>query len=136
MPFAILIQFATFELGATIAYLVARPEDDHRRHRAGQPDLFPSVPRMFEKIYTLATANVRGQGRAAQGRRGGREGALAARRRRARAGASWRRLSTQAEEQLFKNVRGLFGQNIRECVTGAAPIASRSSSSSTPAACR
>jgi long-chain acyl-CoA synthetase len=29
-----------------------------------------------------------------------------------------------AEEQLFKNVRGLFGQNIRECVTGAAPIAS------------
>jgi long-chain acyl-CoA synthetase len=29
----------------------------------------------------------------------------------------------QAEEKLFKNVRGLFGQNIRECVTGAAPIA-------------
>ena len=29
-----------------------------------------------------------------------------------------------AEEQLFKNVRGLFGKNIRECVTGAAPIAS------------
>ena len=28
-----------------------------------------------------------------------------------------------AEEQLFKNVRGLFGENIRECVTGAAPIA-------------
>ena len=29
-----------------------------------------------------------------------------------------------AEEQLFKNVRGLFGSRIRECVTGAAPIAS------------
>ena len=29
-----------------------------------------------------------------------------------------------AEEQLIKNVRGLFGKNIRECVTGAAPIAS------------
>jgi long-chain acyl-CoA synthetase len=29
----------------------------------------------------------------------------------------------QAEEQLFKNVRGLFGTNMRECVTGAAPIA-------------
>ena len=28
-----------------------------------------------------------------------------------------------AEEQLFKNVRGLFGHNIRQCVTGAAPIA-------------
>ena len=28
-----------------------------------------------------------------------------------------------AEEKLFKNVRGLFGKNIRECVTGAAPIA-------------
>ena len=30
----------------------------------------------------------------------------------------------KAEESLFKNVRGLFGTNIRECVTGAAPIAS------------
>jgi long-chain acyl-CoA synthetase len=28
-----------------------------------------------------------------------------------------------AEERLFKNVRALFGKNIRECVTGAAPIA-------------
>jgi long-chain acyl-CoA synthetase len=29
----------------------------------------------------------------------------------------------QAEEGLYKNVRGLFGTNIRQCVTGAAPIA-------------
>jgi long-chain acyl-CoA synthetase len=28
----------------------------------------------------------------------------------------------QAEEGFFKHVRALFGQNIRECVTGAAPI--------------
>jgi long-chain acyl-CoA synthetase len=28
-----------------------------------------------------------------------------------------------AEEQLYKNVRGLFGTKIRQCVTGAAPIA-------------
>jgi long-chain acyl-CoA synthetase len=28
-----------------------------------------------------------------------------------------------AEEKLYKNVRGLFGKNIRQCVTGAAPIA-------------
>ena len=29
----------------------------------------------------------------------------------------------QAEEKLFVNVRNLFGGNIRQCVTGAAPIA-------------
>src|SRR3954453_20889781 len=29
----------------------------------------------------------------------------------------------QAEEGLYKNVRALFGTNMRECVTGAAPIA-------------
>ena len=29
----------------------------------------------------------------------------------------------QAEEALYKNVRGIFGGNIRQCVTGAAPIA-------------
>ncbi len=37
--------------------------------------------------------------------------------------AELQRPSTQAEEALYKNVRGLFGGNIRECVTGAAPIA-------------
>ena len=37
-------------------------------------------------------------------------------------GAAGRRFD-QADEALFKNVRGLFGGNIRECVTGAAPIA-------------
>ena len=31
--------------------------------------------------------------------------------------------SSDLEEKLFKNVRGLFGTNISECVTGAAPIA-------------
>ena len=44
-------------------------------------------------------------------------------RRQARTPEELERAFDQAEEQLYKNVRALFGKNIRECVTGAAPIA-------------
>ena len=56
--FAILIQFATFELGATIAYWSRDPKLIIADIAQVSPSYFPSVPRMFEKIYTLATANV------------------------------------------------------------------------------
>ena len=88
------------------------------------PSYFPSVPRMFEKIYTLATSNVEDKERPAQGRRGRRQGAPAASDAGEPVPEELEKAFDAAEEQLFKNVRGLFGQNIRECVTGAAPIAS------------
>ena len=53
----------------------------------------------------------------------GREGAHGAGRRARRCRPSSRPRSTQADEALYKNVRALFGGRIRECVTGAAPIA-------------
>src|ERR671914_638040 len=96
--FAILIQFATFDLGATVAYWSRDPKMIIADIAQLSPSFFPSVPRMFEKIYTLATSNVEVKEQLQQA-------------------------FDQAEEKLFKNVRGLFGQNIRECVTGAAPIA-------------
>jgi long-chain acyl-CoA synthetase len=86
------------------------------------PSYFPSVPRMFEKIYTLATSGIEdkeGLKRAIQVgvkvrmmREAGEE-----------VPPELQEGFDAAEEKLFKNVRGLFGQNIRECVTGAAPIA-------------
>jgi long-chain acyl-CoA synthetase len=57
--FAILIQFATFELGATLAYWSRDPKMIIADITQVNPSFFPSVPRMFEKIYTLATSRTR-----------------------------------------------------------------------------
>ena len=121
--FAILIQFATFELGAALAYWSRDPKMIIADITQVNPSFFPSVPRMFEKIYTLATSQIEDK-----------EGLAKA----VQVGVKVRMMREagqdvpeelqaafdQAEEKLFKNVRGLFGTNMRECVTGAAPIAS------------
>jgi long-chain acyl-CoA synthetase len=120
--FAILIQFATLELGATIAYWSRDPQKIVPELMEVSPSYFPSVPRMFEKIYTLATSNAPDRAQLEKA---------------VEVGVKVRQLQIagepvpealqqafdQAEEALYKNVRGLFGTNIRECVTGAAPIA-------------
>ena len=120
--FAILIQFASFDLGVTLAYWSRDPKMIIADIAQVSPSYFPSVPRMFEKIYTLATASVEDRAQLEQAvklgvkvrmmREAGQE-----------VPAELQQHFDAAEEKLFKNVRGLFGQNIRECVTGAAPIA-------------
>jgi long-chain acyl-CoA synthetase len=120
--FAILIQFATFELGAAMAYWSRDPKMIIADITQVNPSFFPSVPRMFEKIYTLATSNIEDKEQLRQAvqvgvkvrmmREAGEE-----------VPAELQAGFDQAEEKLFKNVRGLFGTNMRECVTGAAPIA-------------
>jgi long-chain acyl-CoA synthetase len=72
------------------------------------------VPRIFEKIYTLVTSNTDA-------------GTLA---KAVEVGVKVRRGEAEPdetfnafEEQLFKNVRAAFGGQIRQAVTGAAPIA-------------
>ena len=120
--FAILIQFATFELGATIAYWSRNPKLIVADIAQVSPSYFPSVPRMFEKIYTLATANVEDK----EGLRKAVDVGVKVRLLRDAGEPVPEELAQAfdaAEEQLFKNVRALFGNNIRECVTGAAPIA-------------
>jgi long-chain acyl-CoA synthetase len=77
---------------------------------------------MFEKIYTLATSSTEDKDglqkavkvgvKVRMMREAGEE-----------VPAELQQGFDQAEEKLFKNVRGLFGGNMRECVTGAAPIA-------------
>jgi len=120
--FAILIQFVTLDLGATIAYWSRDPQKIIPELMDVNPTYFPSVPRMFEKIYTLATTNAPDKEQLREA---------------VEVGVKVRQLQAanqdvpealqeafdQAEEALFKNVRGLFGGNMRECVTGAAPIA-------------
>jgi long-chain acyl-CoA synthetase len=121
--FAILIQFATFELGAALAYWSRDPKMIIADITQVNPSFFPSVPRMFEKIYTLATSNI-------EDKEGLRKAVQVGVRVRMMLEAGeevpeeLQQAFDQAEETLFKNVRGLFGTNMRECVTGAAPIAS------------
>jgi long-chain acyl-CoA synthetase len=120
--FAILIQFASFELGVTLAYWSRDPKMIIADIAQVSPTYFPSVPRMFEKIYTMATSSIQDK----EGLRKAVEVGVKVRMMR-EAGeevpAELQQAFDASEEQLFKNVRGLFGQRIRECVTGAAPIA-------------
>ena len=120
--FAVLIQFATLDVGATLAYWSKDPQQIIAELTKVNPTYFPSVPRMFEKIYTLATANAEDP----QMLRKAVELGVKVRQMRERTEevpAELQDAFDQAEEKLYKNVRALFGTNIRECVTGAAPIA-------------
>jgi long-chain acyl-CoA synthetase len=120
--FAILIQFASLDLGVTLAYWSRDPKMIIADIAQVSPTYFPSVPRMFEKIYTLATSSVEDK---EQLRKAVEVGVKVRTMREAgeEVPEQLQQGFDQAEEKLFKNVRGLFGQNIRECVTGAAPIA-------------
>ena len=120
--FAILIQLATLDLGATIAYWSKDPQEIIAELTQVNPTYFPSVPRMFEKIYTLATSAA---GDPEKIRRSAELGVKVRqmRERGEEVPAELQEAFDQAEEGLYKNVRALFGTNMRECVTGAAPIA-------------
>ena len=120
--FAILIQLATLDVGATIAYWSKDPQEIIAELTQVNPTYFPSVPRMFEKIYTLATSAA---GDPEKIRRSAELGVKVRqmRERGEEVPAELQEAFDQAEEGLYKNVRALFGTNMRECVTGAAPIA-------------
>jgi long-chain acyl-CoA synthetase len=124
--FALLIQFGTFDLGAALAYWERDPLKILPNLSEVRPTYFPSVPRIFEKIYTTATAAVEKEGGLKKtvfdwavgvGRRvrrlerqGKRPGPL---------------LALQhwiADKQVLSKIRGLFGGNLKLAVTGAAPI--------------
>lgn len=124
--FALLIQFGSFDLGATLAYWERDPLKILPNLSEVKPTYFPSVPRIFEKIYTAATASVE------------KEGGLKKRvfdwaidvgkkvRRLEREGKSpGPLLAAQyriADRQVLSKIRGLFGGRLKLAVTGAAPI--------------
>jgi long-chain acyl-CoA synthetase len=120
--FAILIQFVAIDLGGTIAYWEKDPQKIIANLTEVNPSYFPSVPRMFEKIYTLATSAAPDKEQLEQAVQLG----MKVRQMQARGEEVPEELQQafdQADEGLYKNVRALFGKNIRQCVTGAAPIA-------------
>jgi long-chain acyl-CoA synthetase len=124
--FALLIQFLSFAVGGTLAYWERDPLKIVPNLSEVRPTYFPSVPRIFEKIYTAATSAVEKEGglkkrvfdwaigvgtkvRAAE-REGRSPGPLLALQHRI------------ADKQVLSKIRGLFGGNLKQAVTGAAPI--------------
>jgi long-chain acyl-CoA synthetase len=120
--FALLIQFLVLDVGGTIAYWQKDPAKIVPDLQEVKPHYFPSVPRIFEKIYTLATSNAPDPEQLQQA---------------VKLGVKVREMMQrgeeippelqgpfdQAEEALYKNVRAIFGGRVRQGVSGAAPIA-------------
>jgi long-chain acyl-CoA synthetase len=125
--FALLIQLGAFDRGSTIAYFGGDVKQIVVELQEVQPTFLPAVPRIFEKIYTLAHGAIEAQPREERERT---ERALEIGRRVRDALAHGEAIPEElrapfeeAEEGLFKNVRSIFGGRVRQAVTGAAPIA-------------
>ena len=124
--FALLIQLGSFDLGATIAYWELDPTKIMPNLGELKPTYFPSVPRIFEKIYTLATSSMEKEGGLKKAvfdwsiRVGGkmREVERAGR----KPGFMLRKQYELADKQVLSKIRGLFGGKLRLAVSGAAPI--------------
>jgi long-chain acyl-CoA synthetase len=119
--FALLIQLLAVDLGATVAYWGGDPKGIVGELMAVKPHYMPSVPRIFEKIYTLVTASGDPEKIRAATQLGLKVRELEA------AGqplpAQLREPFEQADKELFANVRNVFGGRLRQATTGAAPIA-------------
>jgi len=119
--FALLLQLLVFDLGVTLAYFGGDTKQIIGELAEVKPTYLPSVPRIFEKIYTLVSANADPEELAGSVRVGVqvRELQLAGQ----PIPAELQGPFDEAEERLFKNVRAAFGGRVREAVSGAAPIA-------------
>jgi long-chain acyl-CoA synthetase len=124
--FALLIQLGSFDLGATLAYWERDPLKILPNLAELKPTYFPSVPRIFEKIYTAASSGME--------KEGGLKKAIfnwsietgkkmrAAERSGRKPGFLLRKSYEFADKKVLSRIRGLFGGNLRLAVSGAAPI--------------
>ena len=120
--FARLIQLGSLDVGATIVYWERDPQKIIPNLMEVKPTYFPSVPRMFEKIYSLAISNAPDKDQLEQAVKLGTK----VRQMEARGETIPPELQEafdKADAALFQNVRNIFGGRIKQAVTGAAPIA-------------
>jgi long-chain acyl-CoA synthetase len=122
--FALLIQLLSYDVGDTMAYFGGDPLQIVAELQEVKPTYLPSVPRIFEKVYTLVMASQPPEVQAQM------KGA-------AQLGVKVRDMVAHgqpvppelqqkfdaADESLFKNVRSVFGGRLQHAVSGAAPIA-------------
>jgi long-chain acyl-CoA synthetase len=124
--FALLIQLGSFDLGATIAYWEFDPNKIVPNLVELKPTYFPSVPRIFEKIFTAANSGMEKEGglKKAIFDWSIRTGKRMRETERAGKKPGWllRREYAFADKKVLSKIRGLFGGNLRLAVSGAAPI--------------
>jgi long-chain acyl-CoA synthetase len=124
--FALLIQLGSFDLGATLAYWEGDPLKILPNLAELKPTYFPSVPRIFEKIYTAATSGIEKVGGLKKAVFNWAIGVGKKMRATERAGRKpgflLRKRYELADQQVLSKIRGLFGGNLRLAVSGAAPI--------------
>ncbi len=124
--FALLIQLGSFDLGATLAYWQGDPNKIMPDLAELKPTYFPSVPRIFEKIYTAANSGMEKEGglkkaifdwsiKVGERMRGAERSGRAP-------GWLLRREYAFADKKVLSKIRGLFGGRVRLAVSGAAPI--------------
>jgi long-chain acyl-CoA synthetase len=124
--FARLIELISVDVGGTLVYWEKDPNKIIPNLMEVKPTYFPSVPRMFEKIYAAATGNVEKAGSLKKAifnwsiRIGRKVRELE--RRGKQPGPLLRREYAFADKNVLSKVRAIFGGNIKQCVTGAAPI--------------
>src|SRR6266540_2250638 len=124
--FARLIQLGAIDVGATIAYWEKDPQKIIPNLAEVKPTYFPSVPRIFEKIYATAMGRVDKAGPIKKTifnwavRKGRKVREL--QRQGKEPGPLLRREFEWADKNVLSNIRNLFGGNMKQCVTGAAPI--------------
>jgi long-chain acyl-CoA synthetase len=125
--YALLVQLGAFSLASTLAYYGGDTKQIIPELSEVKPTYLPSVPRVFEKIYTLAHGAIEAMPPEEQERVG----------QAIKLGVKVRDLMNrgepvpeemrgpfeEADEQLFKNVRAIFGGRVRQATSGAAPIA-------------
>jgi long-chain acyl-CoA synthetase len=117
-------QMEALDVGATLAFWRGDKDKALDDLREVKPTIFPSVPRMFEKIYDQAQEKAGGGpkgkllDKAVDVGRKVRELERAGE----QPGPVLRKEHELADKQIFSQVRDLFGGNLRVAVTGAAPV--------------
>jgi long-chain acyl-CoA synthetase len=125
--FALLIQLAVFDLGGTLAYFGGDTKQIVPELMEVKPTYLPSVPRVFEKIYTLAHGAI--EAKPPEERQRAQEAIKLGVKvrdminRGEAVPAELQKPFDEADEELFKLVRAIFGGNVRHATSGAAPIA-------------
>jgi long-chain acyl-CoA synthetase len=125
--FALLVQLAIFDLGGELAYFGGDTKQIVPELMEVKPTYLPSVPRVFEKIYTLAHGAI--EAKPPEERQRAQEAiALGVKvrdmiNRGEPVPAALQKPFDEADNELFKLVRGIFGGNVRHATSGAAPIA-------------
>ena len=125
--FALTSMLASFDQGTTIVYYGGDTKKIVEEILGTHPTYLPSVPRIFEKIYTMAM-NMQAQASDEDKERFKQAVKLGVevRQRQERGEDVPEEMMgpfREADEQIFARVRGLFGDKVRQAVSGAAPIA-------------